>query len=117
ACAVESGPDAVPKKIGRDALEWRLTNAGRKGTKTLSGATLNHDGYADTLESLLRHPDYKAPLGKNQGRGVASGYWFNGGGESSAPVHVNQDGTGVRATRSPALRGRRARARRTARRA
>src|SRR5262249_59142120 len=108
ACAVESGPDAVPKKIGRDALEWRLTNAGRKGTKTLSGASLNHDGYADTLETLLRHPDYKAPLGKNQGRGVASGYWFNGGGESSATVHVNEDGTVVVATGSPDIGGPRA---------
>jgi len=33
------------------------------------------------------------PLGKNQGRGVASGYWFNGGGESSATVQINTDGT------------------------
>ena len=30
------------------------------------------------------HPHYKAPLGPNQGRGVASGFWFNIGGESSA---------------------------------
>ncbi len=35
----------------------------------------------------------KAPLGPNQGRGVASGFWFNAGGESSAAVHVNEDGT------------------------
>ena len=27
-------------------------------------------------------PHYKAPLGKLQGRGVASGFWFNAGGES-----------------------------------
>src|SRR5215831_539968 len=45
------------------------------------------------------------PLGKNQGRGVASGYWFNGGGESSATVHVNDDGTVVVATGSPDIGG------------
>ena len=47
----------------------------------LSGAKLGHDGYAETIKALIDHPGYKVPLGKNQGRGVASGYWFNGGGE------------------------------------
>jgi CO/xanthine dehydrogenase Mo-binding subunit len=32
-------------------------------------------------------------LGPNQGRGIASGFWHNAGGESSAAVHVNEDGT------------------------
>ena len=45
------------------------------------GRSTAHDGYAETIEALINHPGYKAPLGKNQGRGVASGYWFNGGGE------------------------------------
>jgi len=49
----------------------------------------------------MQHPGYRVPLGPNQGRGVASGYWFNGGGESSATVHVNADGTVVLATGSP----------------
>ena len=37
----------------------------------------------------------KEPLGPNQGRGVASGFWFNIGGESSAACHINEDGTAV----------------------
>jgi CO/xanthine dehydrogenase Mo-binding subunit len=74
----------------------------------LSGAKLAHDGFAETIEALLAHPGYKAPLGKNQGRGVASGYWFNGGGESSASMHVNEDGTVVVATGSPDIGGSRA---------
>jgi len=49
----------------------------------------------------VNHPAYKTPLGPNQGRGVASGYWFNGGGESSASVQVNEDGTVIIATGSP----------------
>src|SRR5439155_468050 len=35
----------------------------------------------------------KTPLGPNQGRGIASGYWHNAGGESSAACHINEDGT------------------------
>jgi CO/xanthine dehydrogenase Mo-binding subunit len=108
AFAVESVLDALAQKIGMDPLKLRLKNAARKGTKMLAGTTLNHDGYADTIEALINHPDYKKPLGKNQGRGVASGYWFNGGGESSATVHVNEDGTVTVATGSPDIGGSRA---------
>ena len=39
---------------------------------------------------------------------MAAGYWFNGGGESSATVHVNEDGTVVVATGSPDIGGSRA---------
>src|SRR4029079_868432 len=56
----------------------------------------------------IDHPGYQVPLGKNQGRGVASGYWFNGGGESSATVQVNDDGTVLGATGSPDVGGSRA---------
>jgi CO/xanthine dehydrogenase Mo-binding subunit len=108
AFAVESVLDVLAQKIGMDPLKLRLKNAARKGTQMLSGAKLGHDGYSETIEALLNHPGYKAPLGKNQGRGVASGYWFNAGGESSASMHVNQDGTVVVATGSPDIGGSRA---------
>src|ERR1700674_1539606 len=108
AFAVESVLDILAQKIGMDPLELRLKNAARAGTQMVYGAKLAHNGYAETIEALLRHPAYKAPLGKNQGRGVASGYWFNGGGESSATVHVNEDGTVVVATGSPDIGGSRA---------
>jgi CO/xanthine dehydrogenase Mo-binding subunit len=108
AFAVESVLDILAQKIGMDPLELRLKNAAKKGTKMLAGTTLGHDGYAETIKVLMDHPGYKVPLGKNQGRGVASGYWFNGGGESSATVHVNDDGTVVVATGSPDVGGSRA---------
>src|SRR5437763_8215736 len=84
------------------------TTAAKAGTEMLSGAKLSHDGHAEPTKALLDHPGYNTPLGKNQGRGVASGYWFNGGGESSATVHVNDDGTVVVATGSPDIGGSRA---------
>jgi CO/xanthine dehydrogenase Mo-binding subunit len=108
AFAVESVLDVLAQKIGMDPLELRLKNAAKKGTKMLAGTTLGHDGYAETVKALIDHPGYKVPLGKNQGRGVASGYWFNGGGESSATVQVNDDGTVLVATGSPDVGGSRA---------
>ena len=80
----------------------------RIGTPTIFGPKHAHDGYIETIEALQKHPAYKTPLGKNQGRGVASGYWFNGGGESSATLQVNADGTVLVATGSPDIGGSRA---------
>jgi CO/xanthine dehydrogenase Mo-binding subunit len=108
AFAAESVLDILAKKIGMDPLQLRLTNAARPGTPMIYGPKLGHGGYAETLEALVNHPAYKTPLGPNQGRGVASGYWFNGGGESSASVQVNEDGTVIIATGSPDIGGSRA---------
>jgi len=108
AFAVESTLDAAAKKIGMDPLQFRLKNSAKPGTQLVHGAKIAHEGFAETLQALQRHPGYTRPLGKNQGRGMASGYWFNGGGESSATVHVNEDGTVVVATGSPDIGGSRA---------
>jgi CO/xanthine dehydrogenase Mo-binding subunit len=35
----------------------------------------------------------KAPLGKNQGRGMACGFWFNFGGQTCTDINVGVDGT------------------------
>jgi CO/xanthine dehydrogenase Mo-binding subunit len=108
AYAVESALDAIAARIGIDPLKFRLLNAARAGTPTAWGPKHAHDGYAATVQALLDHPAYAAPLGKNRGRGVASGYWFNNGGESSASVHVNDDGSVVVATGSMDIGGSRA---------
>jgi CO/xanthine dehydrogenase Mo-binding subunit len=106
--AVESTLDILAKKIGMDPAELRLKNAAGKGSLMIDGTKLSHDGFAETVKAVLDHPEYKKPLGKNQGRGMASGYWFNGGGESGATVFVNGDGTVVIATGSPDIGGSRA---------
>src|SRR5215467_6809014 len=108
AFAVESVLDMCAQKIGMDPLELRHKNACRIGTPTIFGPKHAHDGYVQTLEALQDHPAYKVKLGKNQGRGVASGYWFNGGGDSSATIQVNSDGTVLVATGSPDIGGSRA---------
>ncbi len=108
AFAVESVLDMLAKKIGMDPLELRMKNAARIGTPTIFGPKHAHNGYPETVQALLDHPGYKVKLGKNQGRGVASGYWFNGGGESSASMQVNADGTVLVATGSVDVGGSRA---------
>ena len=108
AFAVESVLDMCAKAIGMDPLALRHKNACRIGTPTLSGPKHAHAGYIETIEALQKHPAYHVKLGPNQGRGVASGYWFNGGGESSATIQVNADGTVLVATGSPDIGGSRA---------
>lgn len=108
AFGVESTLDILAKKIGMDPLELRLKNAATIGTPMVHGPKIEHEGFAETVKAIMDHPGYKAPLGPNQGRGVASGYWFNGGGESGATVHINADGTITVATGSPDIGGSRA---------
>jgi len=108
AFAVESTLDVLARKIGMDPLAIRLKNAARNGSTTIFGQTFNSIGYAETIEALMAHPNYKVPLGPNQGRGVASGFWFNGGGDSAATLAINDDGTAVVATGSPDVGGSRA---------
>lgn len=108
AFAVESVLDVLAQKIGMDPLKMRLKNAVKAGSPTAWGPKHSHDGYAETIQALLDHPEYNKPLGKNQGRGVASGFWFNGGGESTASIHINEDGTVVLATGSMDVGGSRA---------
>lgn len=108
AFGVESVLDILAKKIGMDPLELRKKNAVHIGSPTVAGPKHAHEGYEETVQACLDHPAYKVPLGPNQGRGVASGYWFNGAGESGATVYVNADGTATIATGSPDIGGSRA---------
>src|SRR5580658_7672874 len=105
---VESCIDELARELNIDPLALREMNAARDGTKTPYGPTLVNVGYLQTVEAAKNHAHYKSPLGPNQGRGVASGFWFNIGGESSAAVHVNEDGSVSVASGSPDIGGSRA---------
>ena len=89
-------------------LELRKINAAKEGTKAVHGPIYPKMGYIETLQAAIDHPHYKAPLGKNQGRGVASGFWFNAGGESSAQLNITEDGNVVVTTGHPDIGGSRA---------
>ncbi|MFT6579709.1 MAG: xanthine dehydrogenase family protein molybdopterin-binding subunit [Alphaproteobacteria bacterium] len=108
AFSVESAMDELARELGMDPLQLRLKNAAKEGTRAAYGPTFRKIGLVETLEAAKAHPHYKAPLGPNQGRGVASGFWFNVGGESSAQIHVSEDGTVTVITGHPDIGGSRA---------
>ena len=100
--------DDLALKLGMDPIALREKNAVRDGVKASYGPTFRNIGYIETLEAIKTHPHYAAPLGPNQGRGVAVGFWFNVGGESTAAVNLNEDGTAVVISGNPDIGGSRA---------
>ena len=105
---VESAIDELAQTLGMDPLELRLKNAAKEGTATIYGPKFLQIGYVETLLAAKAHPHWSAPLGPNQGRGIACGFWFNIGGPSSASVHVNEDGSVSVVTGNPDIGGSRA---------
>ena len=91
--AVESVLDELIQKTGLDPFAVRLKNAVQEGSRAPFGPQFGRIGLRETIQAAMNHPHYKAPLGKNQGRGVASGFWFNFGGNTSVSLNVGFDGT------------------------
>ncbi len=108
AFGAESVMDELAEKLGMDVLEFRLKNAIHEGMVAAHGPKFGPIGLVETLEVAKNHPHYKAPLGPNQGRGVASGFWFNIGMQSSANVSLNENGTVNVVTGNPDIGGSRA---------
>jgi CO/xanthine dehydrogenase Mo-binding subunit len=108
AFAVEAALDELAQKLGLDPIEMRLKNAVVPGDAQPSGVPYGHIGYVECLEAAMAHPHWTAPLGPNQGRGVAGGFWGNYGGPSTAVVSLGEDGSVLVATGSPDIGGSRA---------
>jgi CO/xanthine dehydrogenase Mo-binding subunit len=108
AFAVESVLDELAQKLGLDPVELRLRNAIEEGKQAVYGPKYRAIGYKETLLAARTHPHYRAPLGPNQGRGVASGFWFNAGMQSSAAIQLNEDGTAAVVSGCPDIGGSRA---------
>ena len=108
AFAVESVIDTACNKLGLDPIDVRLKNAARDGSKASYGPTFDQIGMVATLEAAKAHPHYSAPLEPGQGRGVASGFWFNHGGETSVSLSLSEDGTCQVSVGTPDIGGSRA---------
>ncbi|MEH6558020.1 MAG: xanthine dehydrogenase family protein molybdopterin-binding subunit [Oceanicoccus sp.] len=93
AFGVESTIDQLSKELGMDPVELRLKNVAREGTQAPYGPVWGPIGIEPTLEAVRDHPHMKAKLGKNQGRGVACGFWFNIGGQTCSDLNIGSDGT------------------------
>jgi CO/xanthine dehydrogenase Mo-binding subunit len=94
AFACESVIDELAETLRIDPLEFRLKNAAKEGTRRVDGPVYPRIGFVETLEAARASEHWNTPLeGKNRGRGVAAGFWFNIGLKSSVSAHVNPDGT------------------------
>ena len=103
--AAESTLNELADKLGMDTVDFRLKNAVTEGDESLKGFKYGPIGLVDVLEKVKNHDHYKAPLGPNQGRGFALGYWLHGGGLSSVAVNLQADGTLTVATGNPDVGG------------
>ena len=94
AFAVESVIDEICEQLGMDPVEFRLRNASKEGVRRVEGPVFRKIGLVECLEAARNHDHYKTPLeGPNRGRGIAAGFWFNRGFQSSVNITVNPDGT------------------------
>ena len=94
AFAGEAVVDEIARKLGMDPIEFRLLNASKEGTRRVDGPVFPRVGNVECLEASRDTAQYKSKLeGPNRGRGVASGFWFNIGLQSSCSIGVNDDGT------------------------
>ena len=106
AFCIETVIDELAEKIGMDPVDFRLLNSAKEGTRRVTGPTMPLVGFIETLEAVKNHPHYSAPKdGKHRGRGVATGFWGNNTGPSSAVATVNPDGTVNLAEGSPDIGG------------
>ena len=105
---VECVVDELAQAIGMDPIELRMKNAAKEGTKAAYGPTFGPIGFEATLQAAKATDHWKAPLGPNQGRGIASGFWFNIGGDTCATMNLGEDGSVALALGTPDIGGSRA---------
>jgi CO/xanthine dehydrogenase Mo-binding subunit len=105
AWATESLIDDLARQLDRDPIDLRMQNAVQEGDRAKYGPRFGPIGFKQVLEATRSHPHYTADLGPNQGRGIAAGFWFNAGMQSSATVSVSDDGSAVVRTGNPDIGG------------
>ncbi|MBV1905598.1 MAG: xanthine dehydrogenase family protein molybdopterin-binding subunit [Pseudomonadales bacterium] len=106
--ACESLMDELAYKLEMDPIDLRLKNAVEKGDQAAYGPKFNEVGLRECLIAAKEHPNYSRELTETQGRGISVGFWFNAGMQSSAEVHINENGTVMVIEGNPDIGGSRA---------
>ncbi|MEM8705752.1 MAG: xanthine dehydrogenase family protein molybdopterin-binding subunit [Actinomycetota bacterium] len=108
AFAIESVIDDIAAELGMDPIDLRLKNAAVEGDLTAMGMPHPRIGLVECLEALKASEHYQSEPADGAARGLAVGFWFNIGEQSSATVNLNEDGTATVITGSPDIGGSRA---------
>ena len=98
AFAMETLIDDLCEEAGFDKWQFRRDNAAKEGTRRGDGPIFPRIGMEEVLEAAKQSNHYNSELGepmlgRKRGRGIASGYWFNVGLQSSVNLALNNDGT------------------------
>ncbi len=108
AFGIESVIDEISQRLDIDSIELRLRNAAVEGDLTAMGMPHPRIGLVECLEAMRDSDHYRSEVPDGAARGLAVGFWFNIGEESSATVNLNEDGTATVITGSPDIGGSRA---------
>ncbi|MDA1257652.1 MAG: xanthine dehydrogenase family protein molybdopterin-binding subunit [Chloroflexi bacterium] len=98
AYGVESVIDEICEQRGYDPIEFRLKNASKQGKRRADGPIWGPIGITQVLEAARDSAHWQSPLektgpgGKKRGRGIATGFWRNGGRRSVVTLNLNSDG-------------------------
>lgn len=106
--AFECALDEAAIALDMDPLDLRMVNAADEGTRAPYGPKFPPIGFKACLEAAKNHPNYTKPVPAGAGRGVAAGFWFNIGMQSSAEININENGTVMVIEGSPDIGGSRA---------
>ena len=80
-------------KVGMDPIDFRLKNAMKEGDTSIYGQTFGPIGFVETLEAAKACDHYQSPVPEGQGRGLAAGFWFNRGGDTTGSLTITPDGS------------------------
>ena len=106
--AMECAIDELARKLDMDPIDLRMKNAADEGTQAPYGPTFPPIGLKECLKAAKEHPNYTKPVPEGAGRGIAVGFWFNIGMQSSAEVRIAEDGTVTVVEGNPDIGGTRA---------
>lgn len=90
--AMECAIDDLARELEMDPIDLRLKNCANEGTVAPYGPTFPPIGLKACLEATKEHPNYLKAVEEGHGRGVAVGFWFNIGMQSSAEVRIAENG-------------------------
>ncbi len=93
AFVMESQLDMVARELGLDPLDVRRKNVVGVGEKDGLGHTFEGINIRETMEAAVETGEYGKPKAPNIGRGIALGDRPPGGGQSTAAVTLNPDGS------------------------